>query len=126
MLSSAESGQRTIQQSGRDDGLWALLRPGEPPALRPERGAKGSHAQTVGHAGLFKATGHQMFQELLEHKDSKTTMIDLHVLNRGPLGTFSSADRLSHHKPYWPGTSKTLIVSGDFRVAMKRRFQVGH
>jgi site-specific recombinase XerC len=31
-------------------------------------------------------------QELLGHKDVITTMIDTHVLNRGPLGVRSPAD----------------------------------
>ena len=33
-------------------------------------------------------------QELLGHKDVSTTMIDTHVLNRGPLGVRSPADTL--------------------------------
>jgi integrase len=33
-------------------------------------------------------------QELLVHKDVSTTMIDTHVLNRGPLGVRSPADIL--------------------------------
>ena len=31
-------------------------------------------------------------QELLGHEDVSTTMIDTHVLNRGPLGVHSPAD----------------------------------
>ena len=33
-------------------------------------------------------------QELLGHRDVSTTMVDMHVLNRGTLGVRSPADRL--------------------------------
>jgi site-specific recombinase XerD len=33
-------------------------------------------------------------QELMGHRDVKTTMIYCHVMNRGPLGVRSPADRL--------------------------------
>ena len=40
----------------------------------------------------------RMIQELLNHKDVATTMIYTHVLNRGPGGVRSPADRLPPHR----------------------------
>jgi hypothetical protein len=37
---------------------------------------------------------HLPSQELLGHQDVSTTMIDTHVLNRGPAGVRSPADRM--------------------------------
>ena len=33
-------------------------------------------------------------QELMGHQDIRTTMIDTHIFNRGPLGVWSPADLL--------------------------------
>ena len=38
-------------------------------------------------------------QELLGHRDVKTTMICTHVLNQGPMGVRSPADRLESPGP---------------------------
>ena len=38
--------------------------------------------------------GIRTMQELLGHSDVRTTMIYIHVLNRGPMGVVSPLDRL--------------------------------
>ena len=43
---------------------------------------------------LEDASDLRTVQEVLGHTDVATTMIDTHVLNRGPVGVQSPADRL--------------------------------
>jgi integrase len=61
------------------------------------------HSQWLRHAGLRPGKSTRLLergqdirtiQELLGHKDVRTTMIYTHVLNRGPLGVASPADLL--------------------------------
>jgi site-specific recombinase XerD len=56
-------------------------KPGDTPLAFP------AHLTEVGYAG-------RAIQELLGHRDVKTTMIYTHVLNRGGKGVYSPRDRL--------------------------------
>ena len=61
------------------------------------------HSPWLRHAGLRPSSATHLLergqairtiQELLVHSDVRTTMIDTHVLNRGPQGVASPADLL--------------------------------
>ena len=57
-------------------------------------------------------------QELLGHRDVRTTMIDTHVLNRGGRGVQGPVDRLLSGAGdfYWPA----LLMSGPAAIADPR------
>jgi len=71
-------------------------------AVRAAGIAKHATAHTLRHAFatllLESVADIRTVQELLGHQSVETTMIDLHVLNRGGLGVTSPADNLKERR----------------------------
>jgi hypothetical protein len=62
-------------------------------------------------ASLLGRRGHAL-TPLFGHADVSTTMVYTHVLNRGPLGVRSPADRLSNPTVHLSGGSICLLIRG--------------
>ena len=73
--------QRAIKEAARTSGLTK---------------AANGHSLRHSFATHLLEDGYDIrtIQELLGHRDVKTTMIDTHVLNRGGRGVYSPIDRL--------------------------------